>query len=177
MSQFLVNKILSQVRPGDRVLDVGAGLESCYSDALVDRAGSVTLFDAHAPYLTARPEHPKHIRIVGEAPQDLRPLPVRAFDVVLACDFIEHLEKPVALEVLSELRRVTDRTICIFTPEGFHPQTQDAWKMGGERWQTHRSAWESEDFIKLGFVVERWPDFHQIPGLPSAALWAIWRRW
>lgn len=63
---------------------------------------------------------------------------------VYLLDVIEHMEKDEAREVI-ELSMRADQVV-IFTPYGFVPQESDAWGMGGEYWQKHRSGWLPEEF-------------------------------
>lgn len=168
MSWYLESRILAEVAPGSSVLDVGAGMAP-YHAALVKRAKPLVLLDAHAPYLEERRQR-KELRGIhtfqGDALQTLRHLEDGAFDVVLGIDFLEHLERAAALETSVEMCRV-GKKVVLFVPEGEHPQDKDAFHMGGDYWQTHRSAWHEADLRDLGFSVELWPTFHQ-PTNPSA---------
>lgn len=72
--------------------------------------------------------------------EDLRP------DTVVLLDVIEHLEKGEAHEVLARSCEAARVQVIVYTPYGFVPQEKDAWKLGGDFWQTHRSGWTPEDF-------------------------------
>ncbi len=67
-------------------------------------------------------------------------------DAVYMLDVIEHMAKPTALDAIGLAVEVARKQVVIFTPYGFMRQTEDAWGMGGETWQTHRSGWLPSDF-------------------------------
>lgn len=65
---------------------------------------------------------------------------------VYMLDVIEHMTRSEGEEILARLREIGPKQIVIFTPTGFMPQEHDAWHLGGEHWQTHRSGWLPADF-------------------------------
>jgi hypothetical protein len=169
-----------QGNPHPAILDVGAGKGKYHP--LLRGAASLTMIDAWAPYLEERLLTLEGIPIVPILGTAERILPVlrASYDVALAIDFIEHLEKDRALSVIEYACRLAPR-IAIFTPSGFFPQTRDGEGLGADHWQTHRSAWAPEELEALGFEVEVWKKFHkQNTGRsPDAetedAIWATWR--
>ena len=64
---------------------------------------------------------------------------------VYMLDVIEHMEKAEGQEVVDLAKRGA-KQVVIYTPNGFLKQEGDAWKMGGEHWQKHRSGWVPDDF-------------------------------
>lgn len=153
----------------DSLLDVGCGLGT-YLHALPIR-WRIAL-DAHAPYL----EHViADVKIDSEALEALELMAPASVDAVICIDMIEHVEKWRGRLILQQMRRVAKEVVAVFTPLGFHPQEGDAWDMGGEIWQRHRSGWLPGDFEMHGYVAETWSDFsHGKPDLPSGALWGTW---
>lgn len=160
-----------------RVLDVGSGL-GVYHASLWKQlqlvGGRLFLLDAHAPYMVHRLIPPDVVQIVGTARVVLPTFAAGAFNVILAVDFVEHLAREAALDVIRHMQRAT-RHLCVFTPDGPHPQDKDPTGLDGDHWQTHRSAWRASDLEELGFHVETWPDLHlnDKPETPGA-LWAEW---
>lgn len=61
-------------------------------------------------------------------------------------DVIEHMERADGTALLKVLPWLGAKQIVVFTPNGFLPQEHDAWNLGGERWQKHRSGWMPADF-------------------------------
>jgi hypothetical protein len=159
-----------------KVLDVGAGLASYH--VWLKNQCRLTALDAHAPYLSEKRTDLEGVqRIVADAVTLMPQFRSTAFQAVLAIDFIEHLEKTVAIKLIGEMQRVGLK-VCIFVPEGHHPQDTDAYGLGGDHWQTHRSEWHKEDLEALGFKVEVWEGFHALwrKDCDPNALWAVWSR-
>jgi SAM-dependent methyltransferase len=91
-------------------------------------------------------------RRAGLVAGDIRRLPYRdqSFDAVVALDVIEHLEKPQALTVLSEMERVARMTVIVSTPSGFletPPAPPD------EPWHDHKCGFEPAELENLGYTV------------------------
>ena len=93
------------------------------------------------------------------------------WDAIMLIDFIEHPPKKIGEELLSICKELATRRIIVYCPEGDYSQTEDLYGLGGEKWQTHQSAWKFEDFEKRGFEVVRWQNRH---GPGKHALFSIW---
>ncbi len=152
----------------ESVLDIGSGLGAYIGCGPPFRAA----LDAHAPYLALVDAA---IKLQGRAQDILPRLRQRSFDAVICIDVIEHLDKAEGVALLAELARVAAKIVVVFTPLGFHPQEGDAWGLGGEHWQRHRSGWTEADFPRPWQPLA-WPAFsHGKPDLPLGALWATCR--
>ncbi|MGD0405739.1 MAG: class I SAM-dependent methyltransferase [Candidatus Bathyarchaeia archaeon] len=82
---------------------------------------------------------------------DIRHLPFRdsAFEIVIAIEVLEHLEKTDGTKFLSELERVCKRKLVLSTPNGFWKQGA----LGGNNLELHRSGWTVNELKNLGFRV------------------------
>lgn len=99
----------------------------------------------------------KHIPIFGDI-VDVLPKLKGKYDICLAFDVIEHLEKEEGLKLLKWIDKHVTKKSLLFVPEepvGFHR----AWD-NGNKLQEHISYWNQEDFEKLGFTVERMVNCH-----------------
>jgi len=67
-------------------------------------------------------------------------------DAIYLLDVIEHMEKHKGYEVIKLAKKIARDQIVVFTPFGFMEQEGDAWGLGGDYWQTHRSGWLPQDF-------------------------------
>ena len=67
-------------------------------------------------------------------------------DAIYLLDVLEHMHKNEGIEVIKLGQKLAKKQVVIFTPKGFTKQTADAWDMGGEYWQTHRSGWLPGEF-------------------------------
>lgn len=65
-------------------------------------------------------------------------------------DVIEHMTRLEGEAVLQAALDLKPKQIIVATPVGFYPQEGDAWGLGGEYWQRHRSGWTPEDFPGWG---------------------------
>jgi hypothetical protein len=102
--------------------------------------------------------------IIEDVRTALPKIPDNHYDLGLALAVIEHLSKEDGLEFVRHLKRIS-RTIIISVPKNVRPQS-----VPGNDFETHRSQWSKEDFIKLGFNKfllhsGAWIPVHD-PGLP-----------
>jgi hypothetical protein len=172
--------VAGAVEPGSTVLDMGAGLRGSYQPALAKVCSELTLLDAHQIYLeqneTVRLGLPNVKTVWGEAPGVLGALD--KFDYVLGIDFLEHMERDIALATVEAAKKIASSKLILFVPEGSHPQHEDYYGMGGDHWQTHRSVWWAKDLAALGFDVMILEGYHALwrePTDDQNALWCVWR--
>ena len=137
-------------KPIKTVLDVACGLslKSQYITADI-RVG----VDIYRPYLE-KIETDVPYAVVQADIRDLDKyfLP-NSFDLVMALDVVEHLEKDDALKLLKDCENIAKQAVIIETPKGFIPQDMDILGLEGHEWQTHRSSWEPEEFEERGYNV------------------------
>lgn len=69
----------------------------------------------------------------------------REYDLIVACDVIEHFDKPDAVELL-RLMQSRAKTVVITTPNGAYPQGA----VHGNDAECHRSEWTPVDFERMG---------------------------
>lgn len=125
----------------DFVLDIGAGIRP----TPWGNPSWHVCIEPHRPYA-------EQLRTAGLPVYDmtalrfLRLAPARIFDAVYMLDVIEHMTRGEGEEVIERVLELDAKQVVVFTPNGFMPQSHDAWGMGGEHWQTHRSGWLPQDF-------------------------------
>lgn len=93
----------------------------------------------------------------------------KRFDLVLLFDIIEHVfdpddksperSKQVGLKFLADMERV-GKNVLGWVPEDYCPISEDPWHTNNQLGHTHFSTWFAEDFINLGYSVERFKGFH-----------------
>lgn len=124
----------------DTVLDIGAGIRPMQWYVPGIFFICVEPYDAYADILEAN------------GYSVIRQTAIQALQSTLVCDAIylldvlEHMHKNEGIEVIELAKKKARKQIVIFTPKGFVQQTKDAWNMGGEYWQTHRSGWLPGEF-------------------------------
>jgi hypothetical protein len=140
------------------LLDVGCGTMVTLSQLRVPvRVG----IDAHRPYLEKRIADESVIPVHLDAAELERHFLPKSFALVTMVDFIEHLTKPDALSTLDAIERLAQRRTLVFTPRGDFPQENfDAYGLGGEHYQTHRSTWEPEEFAVRGYSTAVFAGMH-----------------
>jgi len=74
-----------------------------------------------------------------------------SFDLVIGLDIVEHLEKEEALDMMRQAEEIARKAVVFECPRGFIPQNIDIQGHGADHWQTHRSAWEPEEFEAMGY--------------------------
>lgn len=83
--------------------------------------------------------------ILGDASKP--PFKNSIFDVILACQVIEHLDKGKGFLLLNEMERICKGRIIVTTHNGFMLHEDEV------RFQIHRSGWFVRDFKKVGWRV------------------------
>jgi hypothetical protein len=144
-------------RESATMLDVGTGL----MDSLDLFPCPVKLgLDAHRPYLEHRRKR-EAVPINADALSLSELFVDRAVDLVALVDVVEHFEEEVAREVLRQAEAVARRRVVLTTPRGPFPQSgYDAFGLGGEELQRHRSVWDVRDLTELGYRVVVLKKFH-----------------
>jgi ubiquinone/menaquinone biosynthesis C-methylase UbiE len=107
----------------------------------------IEIFKPYIKQLKSKKIHSKYIL------QDIRKLsfPDKSFDVVMACQVVEHINKKDAILLLKKMERIAKRLVVISTPVGpcsYH--TDD-----GNKHQNHKCYFYPEYFEKIGYRVIR----------------------
>jgi hypothetical protein len=139
------------------VLDVGTGVMA----GVDDLSPPVKIgLDAHRPYL-------EHRRSAGAVPLHADAHAIGdlfvsgAVDLVCFLDVIEHFTADDAVALLDQAECVAAKRVVVATPRGEFPQEGfDAYGLGGEELQRHRSSWQPEDFTARGYQVVVLRGFH-----------------
>ena len=150
------------IKPGGLILDIGAGIRP---QKLV-KGHTIICVEPFGPYADKLVQmgHTVMRKTAQAALQETGPV-----DTVVMLDVIEHLEKAEG-QIVVDLAQAKAQQVIIFTPLGFISQSGDAWGMGGDEWQEHRSGWEPGEFE--GWQILSDPQFH---GKRGGAFFAIWQ--
>jgi SAM-dependent methyltransferase len=132
------------------VLDVGCGLALKSQFIAADIRVGV---DIWRPYLERIDATVPFVTVNADAMRIDELFLPRSFDLVLVLDLIEHLDKRQALELISKAETIALQAVVLETPKGFLPQDIDILGLGGDRFQTHRCGFESDELRGLGYVV------------------------
>lgn len=151
--------VQSAIGQAQSVLDIGCGIGEYLQ---YTRSGQrVVAIEPHIPYLQkANARAPWAEFHNTDALTYLRNASEQ-FDLVLLIDVVEHLDEPEARQLVREAIAHAKGAVLSLIPIGTHEQHDDAWNMGGEFWQTHRSTWNEVNVRGLGFTyVHVWKDFY-----------------
>jgi len=132
------------------ILDVACGLslKSKYIPAQI-RVG-VDIYDEYFKHIEADVPYV----VVKYDVRKLREIFLpKSFDLVIALDVIEHLEKEDALSMIKQCEEIARLGVVLETPKGYIPQNLDIQGHGGHQWQTHRCGWEVKELEDLGYKV------------------------
>ncbi|KAA8995405.1 class I SAM-dependent methyltransferase [Paenibacillus spiritus] len=155
---------LEQLKFCDSILDIGCG-----TGVLLERyqASLVIALEIHRPYLENRQFEAPHIIPVNANAADIGRLFLpRTFSAVTFVDSLEHFPKEEGMRLLEAAAALARSRVVVFTPRGYFPQSNtDYYHLKGEIYQEHRSGWEVEDFLRLGFEVTVLKGFHTASNL------------
>jgi hypothetical protein len=87
---------------------------------------------------------------------DIKNLPFKkgCFDITLACEVIEHIEKKEGGDFLLRLGSIARRRVIVTTPNGSWPENPVVYKNGTVNvYERHKSMWCTNDFVKRGYAV------------------------
>ncbi|MEQ1500201.1 MAG: class I SAM-dependent methyltransferase [Parcubacteria group bacterium] len=132
------------------ILDVACGLslKSKFIPAQI-RVG-VDIYDKYFDHIESEVPYVVIKHDVRKLPEIFVP---KSFDLVIALDVIEHLEKEESLAMIAECEKIARKAVILETPKGYIPQNLDILGHGGDTYQTHRCGWEPEELEKLGYKV------------------------
>jgi SAM-dependent methyltransferase len=136
-------------RESQTILDVGCGKgERMKFIKSLGHFSSVGV-DIFLPWLRACQQEKIHDHYVL---CDVRHLPFRpkSFDIVLAAEVIEHLDKEDGEPFLDTLERLARRQVIITAPVGFNAYHDES---DGNPYQEHRSVWEPCELKRRGYII------------------------
>ncbi|KGE20722.1 class I SAM-dependent methyltransferase [Paenibacillus wynnii] len=151
--------LLEQLRFVDSILDIGCGIGTLLDSY---EAGLVVGLEIHRPYLLHRDVKSPHIiPINADARQMDKLFLPESFSAVTFIDSLEHFSMEEGKKLLEAAEKIAINRVVVFTPRGFFPQSGiDHYHLNGELFQKHRSGWEPEDFLEMGYEVLVLKGFH-----------------
>jgi SAM-dependent methyltransferase len=145
----LIRRLETAVGEAEAVLDVGCGGNSPLGRFARRPARSVGV-DLYLPWLQESRRKGIHDDCVAlDVLQIERRFGPSAFDVLLCCDLLEHLDKADGEELLRQMEQVASRRVVVLTPNGFLPQ-EATW---GNPYQVHRAGWTATELRARGYQV------------------------
>jgi cyclopropane fatty-acyl-phospholipid synthase-like methyltransferase len=140
----LVEHLKNNIVPGSSLLDLGCG-PKLYSDALREICRPVLTVDA---WSWVEPDIVADLETTS-----LSDITDQRWDYVLMLDFIEHLGKDAGLDLIDQVKKITNRGIFLLTPmeeiwtdNSEHVEDPRLWSHGNS-FDLHKSMWYPEDFL------------------------------
>jgi cyclopropane fatty-acyl-phospholipid synthase-like methyltransferase len=132
------------IEPGSSLLDLGCG-PKLYSDPFKNICKKITTIDA---WESVEPDIVADLETVDL----ISVLKGENFDYVLMIDFIEHLNKQAGLQLIENVKTITNKKIILLTPleeiwDDNHKNVNDPslWCYGN-KFDLHKSLWHITDF-------------------------------
>lgn len=130
------------------LLDVGCG-ENSPVKFLSKKIFSVGI-DVHKPSLTKSKQNKIHHRYFQMNVIDIdKKFAQSSFDLVLASDIIEHLDKKDGLKLIKKMEKIAKKRVIILTPNGFLTQE----RTNNNPWQLHLSGYSVKEMKAMGYKV------------------------
>jgi len=108
--------------------------------------------EIYQPYID-NAKYDECIKIHGDALNYRNLLIGYQLDTVLIVDVLEHFEKIVGYNWISNLKQDFNK-ILLMLPVGKYEQNEDVTGFGGHEYQTHKSYWYLDDIKNLEFNLE-----------------------
>jgi SAM-dependent methyltransferase len=141
------------------MLDIGVGKGEIANIIRKRKNYYMVGIDLFKPYLMLCKRIPAHDDYILA---DARNLPFRdgSFDVCLAFDVIEHLNRNQGIQLAERLERIALEQVVIFTPMAYVPQRQ----FDGNIFLEHKSGYLPFDFESRGYTVKGINGFRFLKG-------------
>lgn len=97
----------------------------------------------------------------------------KSYDVVIAIDVIEHVNKKEALFMIKSMEQIARKRVIIMTPNGFYPQNT----LFGNPHQKHKSGWYVKDLKMLGYKIYGLRGLKYIRGIHAMIQYKPWFFW
>lgn len=157
--QFL-DTLKKEAEGNETLLDIGCGYNPAIK-VVTSKMKRAVGMDAFMPSIEkARKDHTHTDFILGDVMQDLSSIKSKSYDVVMALDLIEHLEKEKGYWLIEQMERIAKKKVIIFTPNGFVPQQP----YDNNPWQEHKSGWDWKEMQKMDFRVLGFGGYKKLRG-------------
>lgn len=135
----------------NKVLDIGCGDGSLMTKVNPDKKYEVVGVDLYKPSLEKAKNSGVYKRVILK---DLKKVKFKSksFDVVLASQVIEHLNKQDALYLIKKLEKIAKQRVILITPKGF-VEFDPFEVIDSNKLQEHKSEWEIKELKDMGYKV------------------------
>jgi len=150
------------VNETDKVIELGAGVSSHIR--IIYKDIDITAIDNHNASITKAIEKNIYTNYIeGDVLKLNDILEANSYDVVVAFDLIEHLDKNQGEQLIQLMKNVARKRIIIYTPNGFLPQPA----YDNNLFQEHISGWSYNEMRNKGFKIFGINGLKQLSGMYS----------
>jgi SAM-dependent methyltransferase len=145
--------LLKYTKGASSILDISTGLgKNAYMIRVFNEPKFMIGLDVFLPYLKLVKYHKIYDDVILCDASKL-PLKSDTFDVVIASEIIEHLDKRKGLSLLEEIDQVAYGKIVVITPNRPPFREGAMTSQGFNLYEAHLSSWSVSDFKSRGFSV------------------------
>lgn len=128
------------------ILDLGCGIGSPVRFINRHKQFHMVGVEGYKPYFDNCQKIGLYDMVLNE---DIRKIPYKAktFDIVMALQVLEHLNKPDGEKLLKDMEKIARKQVIVTTDIGKHVQGA----VDGNEMQIHRYIWDIKDLQELGF--------------------------
>jgi len=149
--------ISKEIKEEDKVLDLGCGIMQATMYTLEPdriKCKLVVGVDAYEPYIKRISNIENVVAIHAFTEDIIDGFMDKSFDIVIALDFLEHLEECEIDVIVGEMERIARKKVIIYTPKEFKKQdTLNPYGMGENELQQHKSLIKDEWLIRKGYTI------------------------
>ena len=147
---WLGKLVQRNIQSDDSILDLGSGIMQATDELNAKHILGVDIFDNYLnhikhKFLTVKLNMNETDRFMDDS-----------YDIVLCLDVIEHLEKQLALHIISECKRICRKRAIIYTPHKFDDNKKavpNSWGLGENPLQEHLCHIYLKDLESEGYSV------------------------
>jgi len=151
MGNWLTSLVQEHIEKEDMVLDLGCGIMGATYDIV---CRGIVAVDAWYPYVNMN-KNKYPVMCMELNRETIEYFLNDSFDVVLALDFVEHLNtKEEGFHMMKHMERIARKKVVIFTPIGFEPMDDgELWAKGNPKYQSHKCGFTEDEFKMLGYTL------------------------
>lgn len=169
---FLLSLLSRNIEQSETILDVGCGANSYIG--LVKKNKKATGIDLFKKSIQASKKKKLHDEyVLGDIRDIGKHFKKKSFDTVVSIDVVEHLSKKDSLKMIKSMEQIARKNVVILTPNGFYPQDP----LEGNPYQVHLSAWNPDEFSKMGYTVRGLRGLKYIRGEHATIKYKPWFLW
>lgn len=148
------------------VLDIGSGIDSPLRHCHVGYSVGVDIFYPAIKESKEKRTHSGYI-IADVSSLEFKP---QAFDAVVLCEVLEHLDRDSGLALLRKAESWARKKVLVSTPNGY----LDQGSLYGNPYQVHRCGWDVKEMTTLGYRPYGLVGLRPKPSSASSLLLGCW---